>query len=258
MYERISGENPYETPMMIYPAIHYAMGGLWVDYNLMSTIPGLFVLGEANFSDHGSNRLGASALMQGLADGYFVIPYTIGAYLAGTRFPEVGESHPAFHESARSATEAIGKLLSIKGKRTVTDFHRDLGRILWENCGMSREETGLLKAKEGIPALREEFWKNVNVPGSASDLNQSLERANRVADYLEFAELIIEDSLSREESCGCHFNVAFQTDDHEAQRNDETCSYAAAWEFKGVGKPPTLHKEPLVFDYVALAQRSYK
>jgi len=258
MYERITGENPYETPMMIYPAIHYTMGGLWVDYNLMSTIPGLFVLGEANFSDHGSNRLGASALMQGLADGYFVIPYTIGGYLGGTRLPEVSESHPAFQESARGATEAIGKLLSIKGKRTVTDFHRDLGRIMWENCGMSREEPGLLKAKERIPALREEFWENVNVPGSASDLNQSLERANRVADYLEFAELMIEDTLSREESCGCHFNVAYQTDDHEAMRNDETCSYVAAWEFKGVGKPPALHKEPLVFDYVALAQRSYK
>jgi succinate dehydrogenase / fumarate reductase flavoprotein subunit len=258
MYERITGENPYETPMMIYPAIHYTMGGLWVDYNLMSTIPGLFVLGEANFSDHGSNRLGASALMQGLADGYFVIPYTIGGYLGGTRLPEVSESHPAFQESARGATEAIGKLLSIKGKRTVTDFHRDLGRIMWENCGMSREEPGLLKAKERIPALREEFWENVNVPGSASDLNQSLERANRVADYLEFAELMIEDTLSREESCGCHFNVAYQTDDHEAMRNDETCSYVAAWEFKGVGKPPTLHKEPLVFEYVALAQRSYK
>jgi succinate dehydrogenase / fumarate reductase flavoprotein subunit len=258
MYERITGENPYETPMLIYPAIHYTMGGLWVDYNLMSTIPGLFVLGEANFSDHGSNRLGASALMQGLADGYFVIPYTIGGYLGGTRLPEVSESHPAFQESARGATEAIGKLLSIKGKRTVTDFHRDLGRIMWENCGMSREEPGLLKAKERIPALREEFWENVNVPGSASDLNQSLERANRVADYLEFAELMIEDTLSREESCGCHFNVAYQTDDHEAMRNDETCSYVAAWEFKGVGKPPTLHKEPLVFEYVALAQRSYK
>ena len=258
MYERITGENPYETPMMIYPAIHYTMGGLWVDYNLMSTIPGLFVLGEANFSDHGSNRLGASALMQGLADGYFVIPYTIGGYLAGTRFPEASESHPAFQESARGATEAIGKLLSIKGKRTVTDFHRDLGRIMWENCGMSREEPGLLKAKERIPALREGFWKNVHVPGSASDLNQSLERANRVADYLEFAELMIEDTLSREESCGCHFNVAYQTDDHEAMRNDETCSYVAAWEFKGAGKPPTLHKEPLVFDYVAPAQRSYK
>jgi succinate dehydrogenase / fumarate reductase flavoprotein subunit len=258
MYERITGENPYETPMMIYPAIHYTMGGLWVDYNLMSTIPGLFVLGEANFSDHGSNRLGASALMQGLADGYFVIPYTIGGYLAGTRLPEVNKSHAAFEESASGATEAAARLLAIKGKRTITDFHRDLGRIMWENCGMSREEAGLLKAKERIPALREEFWKNVNVPGSASDLNQSLERANRVADYLEFAELMIEDALFREESCGCHFNLAYQTDDHEAMRNDETCAYVAAWEFKGVGKPPSLHKEPLVFDYVALAQRSYK
>jgi succinate dehydrogenase flavoprotein subunit len=258
MYERITGENPYETPMMIYPAIHYTMGGLWVDYNLMSTIPGLFVLGEANFSDHGANRLGASALMQGLADGYFVIPYTIGGYLAGTLFPEVHESQGAFQESARGSTEAIGKLLAVKGKRTVADFHRELGRIMWENCGMSRDETGLLKAKESIPALREEFWKNVNVPGSASDFNQSLERASRVADYLEFAELMIEDALSREESCGCHFNLAYQTDDHEAKRNDETCSYVSAWEFNGIGKPPTLHKEPLAFEHVALAQRSYK
>jgi len=258
MYERITGENPYETPMMIYPAIHYTMGGLWVDYNLMSTIPGLFVLGEANFSDHGANRLGASALMQGLADGYFVIPYTIGGYLAGTLFPEVHESQGAFQESARGSTEAIGKLLAVKGKRTVADFHRELGRIMWENCGMSRDETGLLKAKESILALREEFWKNVNVPGSASDFNQSLERASRVADYLEFAELMIEDALSREESCGCHFNLAYQTDDHEAKRNDETCSFVSAWEFNGIGKPPTLHKEPLAFEYVALAQRSYK
>jgi len=258
MYERITGENPYEAPMMIYPAIHYTMGGLWVDYNLMSTIPGLFVLGEANFSDHGSNRLGASALMQGLADGYFVIPYTIGGYLAGTRFPEVNESHSAFQESARGATEAAAGLLAVKGKRTVADFHRELGRIMWENCGMARDETGLLKAKESIPALRQEFRQNVNVPGSAADLNQSLERANRVADYLEFAELMIEDALARKESCGCHFNVAYQTEDHEAKRNDETSCYVAAWEFNGVGKPPTLHKEPLVFENVALAQRSYK
>jgi len=258
MYERITADNPYEMPMMIYPAIHYAMGGLWVDYNLMSTIPGLFVLGEANFSDHGSNRLGASALMQGLADGYFVIPYTLGGYLAGTLLPAVNESHAAFKESERGAAQAIDKLLSIKGKRSVTDFHRELGRIMWENCGMSRDETGLLKAKQRIPELREEFWKNVLLPGSASNLNQSLEKANRVADYLEFAELMIEDALSREESCGCHFNVAFQTDDHEAQRNDETCCYVAAWEFSGVGKPPALHKEPLVFENVALAQRSYK
>jgi len=258
MYERITGENPYETPMMIYPAIHYTMGGLWVDYNLMSTIPGLFVLGEANFSDHGSNRLGASALMQGLADGYFVIPYTLGGYLAGTPLPAVNESHPAFQESARAAAQALDRLLSIKGKKTVADFHRELGRIMWENCGMSRQETDLLKAKQRIPELREEFWKNVLVPGSASDLNQSLERANRVGDYLEFAELMIEDALSREESCGCHFNLAFQTEDHEAQRNDETCCYVAAWEFSGVGTPPVLHKEPLVFENVALAQRSYK
>jgi succinate dehydrogenase / fumarate reductase flavoprotein subunit len=258
MYERITGENPYETPMMIYPAIHYTMGGLWVDYNLMSTIPGLFVLGEANFSDHGSNRLGASALMQGLADGYFVVPYTIGGYLAGTRLPEVNESQAAFQESAKGAREAAAALLAIKGKRTVADFHRELGRIMWENCGMAREETGLLKAKESIPALRQEFWKNVNVPGSAADLNQSLERANRVADYLEFAELMIEDALARKESCGCHFNLAYQTEDHEAKRNDETSCYVAAWEFNGVGKPPTLHKEPLVFENVALAQRSYK
>jgi len=258
MYERITGENPYKVPMMIYPAIHYTMGGLWVDYNLMSTIPGLFVLGEANFSDHGSNRLGASALMQGLADGYFVLPYTIGGYLAGTRFPEVNENHAAFKESAKGATEATAGLLAIKGKRTVADFHRELGRILWEHCGMAREEAGLLKAKQLIPALRQEFWKNINVPGSAADLNQSLERANRVADYLEFAELMIEDAIARKESCGCHFNLAYQTEDHEAKRNDGTSCYVAAWEFRGVGKSPTLHKEPLVFENVALAQRSYK
>jgi succinate dehydrogenase / fumarate reductase flavoprotein subunit len=258
MYERITGENPYATPMMIYPAIHYTMGGLWVDYNLMSTIPGLFVLGEANFSDHGSNRLGASALMQGLADGYFVIPYTIGGYVAGTRLPEVKESDSAFQESARRAKEELAALLAIKGTRTVADFHRDLGRIMWEHCGMARDEAGLLKAKERIPALRQEFWKSVNVPGSAADLNQSLERANRLADYLEFAELMIEDALARKESCGCHFNLAYQTEDHEAKRNDETSCYVAAWEFTGVGKSPALHKEPLVFENVALAQRSYK
>jgi succinate dehydrogenase / fumarate reductase flavoprotein subunit len=258
MYERITGENPYQAPMMIYPAIHYTMGGLWVDYNLMSTIPGLFVLGEANFSDHGSNRLGASALMQGLADGYFVLPYTIGGYLAGTRFPEVNESQAAFQESAKGATEAVSRFLAINGKRTVADFHRELGRIMWENCGMAREEAALLKAKEAIATLREEFWKNVNVPGSAADLNQSLERTNRVADYLEFAELMIDDALARKESCGCHFNVAYQTEDHEAKRNDDTSCYVAAWEFSGAGKAPALHKEPLAFENVALAQRSYK
>jgi succinate dehydrogenase / fumarate reductase flavoprotein subunit len=258
MYERITGENPYKTPMSIYPAIHYTMGGLWVDYNLMGTIPGLFVLGEANFSDHGSNRLGASALMQGLADGYFIIPYTLGGYLAGTRLPDVGESHPEFQASAKAARETMQKLLSVKGKRTVADFHRELGRVMWEFCGMARNEAGLLKAKERIPAIREEFWKNVNVPGWAGELNQSLERANRVADFLEFAELMVDDALSRKESCGCHFNEAFQTEDHEAQRDDEACCYVAAWAFNGVGKAPTLYKEPLVFENVTLAQRSYK
>lgn len=258
MYERITGENPYEAPMMIYPAVHYAMGGLWVDYNLMSTIPGLFVLGEANFSDHGANRLGASALMQGLADGYFVIPYTLGGYIAGQRLPEVREDHPAFRESAKESGERLHKLLSKKGKRTISDFHRELGSVLWEHCGMARTESGLLKAKARIPEIRAQFWDNVNVPGSAAELNQSLERANRVSDFLEFAELLVEDALSREESCGCHFNEAFQTEDHEARRNDETCCYVSAWEFQGVGKPATLHKEPLVFENVTLAQRSYK
>jgi succinate dehydrogenase / fumarate reductase flavoprotein subunit len=229
-----------------------------VDYSLMSTIPGLFVLGEANFSDHGANRLGASALMQGLADGYFVLPYTIGGYLAGSRFPEVNESQAAFQESARGAAEAVSRLLAIKGKRTAAEFHRELGRMMWEHCGMAREDAGLLKAKERIPALREEFWKNVNVPGSGADLNQSLERASRVADYLEFAELMIDDALARKESCGCHFNMAYQTEEHEAKRNDETSCYVAAWEFNGAGKAPTLQKEPLLFENVALAQRSYK
>lgn len=258
MYERITGENPYETPMMIYPAVHYAMGGLWVDYNLMSTIPGLFVLGEANFSDHGSNRLGASALMQGLADGYFVIPYTIGGYLAGTSLPQVSVSHPAFEESTKTADETLRKLLSIRGKRTVSDFHRELGRIMWEYCGMSRTESELLKAKEMIPALREEFWQNVTVPGGDGEINQALERANRVADFLEFAELMVEDALSREESCGCHFNEAYRTEEHEALRNDESCCYVSAWAFDGPGKAPVLYKEPLEFKYVALSQRSYK
>jgi succinate dehydrogenase / fumarate reductase, flavoprotein subunit len=258
MYERITGQSPYEMPMMIYPAVHYTMGGLWVDYNLMATIPGLFVLGEANFSDHGANRLGASALMQGLADGYFVIPYTIGGYLAGTKLAEVKEDHPAFKDSVALASENIRKLLSIQGKRTPHDIHRELGRIMWEYVGMSRSDDSLRKAKEMIPALREEFWHNVKVPGSSSDLNQALERAQRVADFLEFAELMVDDALNREESCGCHFNVAFQTDEHEALRKDETCSYVAAWEFGGAGRPEVLHQEPLSFEYVELATRSYK
>ena len=258
MYERITSENPYETPMMIYPAVHYTMGGLWVDYDLMSNIPGLFALGEANFSDHGANRLGASALMQGLADGYFIAPYTIGGYLAGTPLPEVDESHPGFEESKKMLAEIIDKLLSIRGRRTVDDFHRALGHILWEYCGMARDEKGMLKAKQMIPELREEFWENVTVPGSPGEFNQALERAGRVADYLEFAELLVEDALSRQESCGCHFREAFQTEDHEALRDDENCCYVSAWAFNGVGREPILHKEPLVLEYVELATRSYK
>jgi len=258
MYERITDDNPYQSPMMIYPAIHYAMGGLWVDYNLMSTIPGLFVLGEANFSDHGANRLGASALMQGLADGYFIIPYTIGGYLAGTPLGPVDEGHRAFGETVKAAKDATDRLLSIKGRRTVHDFHRELGHILWEYCGMSRNEAGMRKAKERIPELREAFWKDVTVPGTSADFNQSLERAGRVADFLEFGELLAEDALSRKESCGCHFNEAYQTPDHEALRNDEECCYVAAWEFTGKGKAPALHKEPLTFENVKLTQRSYK
>lgn len=258
MYERITGQNPYETPMMIYPAVHYTMGGLWVDYNLMSTIEGLFVLGEANFSDHGANRLGASALMQGLADGYFIIPYTIGGYLAGTRLPEVTEAHKAFGEAESQAEDWIRKLLSLRGHRTVDDIHRELGGILWEYCGMARTDEGMRKAKDLIPELREKFWGEAVVPGDERNLNQTLERAGRVADFLEFAELLVEDALSREESCGCHFNVKYQTEDHEARRNDETCCYVAVWEYNGPGRPETLHKEPLVFEYVDLIQRSYK
>jgi succinate dehydrogenase / fumarate reductase flavoprotein subunit len=257
MYERITGQNPYETPMMIYPAIHYVMGGLWVDYNLMSNIAGLFVLGEANFSDHGSNRLGASALMQGLADGYFIIPYTVGGYLAGTAFSEVNEGHPAFEGARKAVKERLDRLLSIKGKRTVDDFHRELGHILWEYCGMSRNESGMLKARERIPELREEFWENVTVPGTPGVFNQSLEKAGRVADFLEFADLLVEDALSRCESCGCHFNEAFQTEDHEALRDDDACCYVAAWEFTGEAKTPAFHREALIFENVELIQRSY-
>ncbi len=258
MYERIVGQNAYETPMMIYPAVHYVMGGLWVDYNLMSTIPGLFVLGEANFSDHGANRLGASALMQGLSDGYFVLPYTMGGYLAGTEIPEIGEGHSAFGESAQQVKAKIDRLLSIEGKRTVDDFHKELGQLLWEHCGMARSEEGMRQAKERIPAIREEFWENVRVPGQAGEFNQSLERACRVADFLEFGELLAEDGMMREESCGCHFNVAYQTEDNEALRDDESCCYVAAWNYNGEGQPETLLKEPLVFENVELAQRSYK
>ncbi len=258
MYEKITGENPYSTPMKIYPATHYTMGGLWVDYNLMSTIEGLFVLGESNFSDHGANRLGASALMQGLADGYFIIPYTIGGYLAATSLPKVDTDHPAFKAVESDAIQKVDKLLSIKGKRTVDDFHRDLGHILWNHCGMSRNDKGLEKAIAMIQELRADFWKNVLVPGVKEDFNQSLERAGRVADFLEFGELMVIDALERRESCGCHFNEAFQTEDNEAKRDDENFAHVAAWEYNGEGQKPNFHKEPLVFENVELTQRSYK
>jgi succinate dehydrogenase / fumarate reductase flavoprotein subunit len=258
MYEKIVAEDPYKTPMMIYPAAHYTMGGLWVDYNLMSTIPGLFILGEANFSDHGANRLGASALMQGLADGYFVIPYAMGGYLAASRFPEVQESHPAFKESEAEVIAKVQRLLQIKGKRTAASFHRDLGLIMWEYCGMSRNDEGLKKAKGLVGELRREFWENLLLPGSESEFNQSLENAGRVADFLEFAEVMILDALARRESCGCHFNEAFQTEENEAKRDDETMCHVAVWEYAGEDQEPIFHKEPLDFEFVKLATRSYK
>ena len=258
MYENIIDDNPYKTPMMIYPASHYTMGGLWVDYNLMSTIPGLFVLGEANFSDHGANRLGASALMQGLADGYFVIPYTIGGYLAETPIEEAGIDHPAFKETGEEVMAHIKKLLSIKGKRTVDNFHRELGKIIWNYCGMARNEEGLSKAMNLIRDLRNEFWENVIVPGSDMDFNLSLQKAGRLADYLEFGELLVTDALARKESCGGHFREEYQTEEGEAKRDDENFCYVAAWEYNGPGKAPDLHKEPLSFENVELSQRSYK
>ena len=258
MYEKITAEDPYETPMRIYPAVHYTMGGLWVDYNLMSTIDGLFVMGEANFADHGANRLGASALMQGLADGYFVIPYTIGGYLAGTELPDVTTDHAVFKETEKEAQSITDKLLSINGKRTVDDIHKELGLIMWEYCGMARNNQGLEKARNLIQQLREEFWENITVPGSGKDFNQSLEKAGRAADFLEFAELMIMDALARQESCGGHFNEAYQTEAHEARRDDENFCYVAAWEYTGRQKEPQVHKEPLVFENVDLTQRSYK
>jgi succinate dehydrogenase / fumarate reductase flavoprotein subunit len=258
MYEKIVAQDPYQTPMMIYPASHYTMGGLWVDYNLMSTIPGLFVLGEANFSDHGANRLGASALMQGLADGYSIIPYTMGGYLAAATLPEVKEDHAAFQECEAAARQRIDRLLQIKGKRTAQSFHRDLGHILWEYCGMSRTDAGLTQARKLVADVRAEFWENVTVPGSEADFNQSLENAGRVADFLEFADVMILDALARRESCGCHFNEAFQTEDHEARRDDENMCHVAVWEYAGEGRDPIFHKEPLVYEFVKLATRSYK
>lgn len=258
MYERITGENAYETPMRIYPAPHYTMGGLWVDYELMSTIPGLFVAGEANFSDHGANRLGASALMQGLADGYFILPYTVGNYLANTKLAKVDTSHQAFRDTQKEVEDRVRKLLAVNGKRTVDEFHRGLGKIMWDLVGMSRAEAGLKEALVKIRALREEFWQDVRVPGGAADLNQELEKAGRVADFFELAELIALDALERRESCGGHFREEFQTPEGEAQRDDANFAHVAVWEFTGDGKPPVRHTEPLVFEVVELAQRSYK
>ena len=258
MYQQITGENPYETPMMIFPAVHYTMGGLWVDYNLMTNIPGLYAIGEANFSDHGANRLGASALMQGLADGYFVIPYTIGDYLAQNSYQKVSTDDEVFIEAQKSVEERINKLLSINGDKTVDDFHKALGLIMWNNCGMSRNETDLKKAKKEIQKLRMEFWENVKVIGTNDELNQSLEKANRVADFLELGELMIDDALDRSESCGGHFREESQTDEGEAKRKDDEFSYVSAWQYNGPEKPETLHKEELIFENVKLTQRSYK
>jgi len=258
MYRKITDEDAYKVPMRIYPAIHYTMGGLWVDYNLMSNVPGLHILGEANFSDHGANRLGASALMQGLADGYFVIPYTIGDYLAQGGLKKVATDDGAFKEAADNVQKRINKLLSVKGTRGIREIHRELGRVMWDNVGMSRTEASLEKALAEIPNLRSEFWQNVSVPGEPNNLNQSLEYAGRVADYLEFAELLALDALHRRESCGGHFREESQTPDGEAKRDDANFSYVAAWEFTDVGKEPVLHKEPLTFDEVHPTQRSYK
>ena len=258
MYEKITGENPYKTPMRIYPAVHYTMGGLWVDYNLMSSIPGCFVLGEANFSDHGANRLGASALMQGLSDGYFVIPYTIGGYLAGEKLDAVSTEDQAFTDVEKEVAERYEKLLAIKGKRTVDDFHKQLGKLMWDKCGMARDKAGLEEAMKKISEIRAEFWDNVTVSGSKGEFNQTLEKAGRVADFLEFAELMVTDAHDREESCGGHFRVEHQSEEGEAKRDDEKFAHVSAWEFKGVGKKSEFHKEPLTFDNVHLSTRSYK
>jgi succinate dehydrogenase / fumarate reductase flavoprotein subunit len=259
MYAKITGADPYKTPMMIYPAVHYTMGGLWVDYNLMSNVPGLFVVGEANFSDHGANRLGASALMQGLSDGYFVLPYTIANYLAQVK-PNAKEiiNRGEFKQAEGEVNDKIKKLLSIKGKTTVDEFHRKLGHLVWDKCGMARNEAGLKEALKLIPEIREQFWKDVCVLGSGEELNQALERAGRVADFLEFGELMCLDALERQESCGGHFREEYQTPEGEALRRDDLFSYVAAWQFNGVGQAPTLHKEELKFEEVHLAQRSYK
>jgi len=258
MYERITDENPYQVPMRIYPAIHYAMGGLWVDYNLMSTIPGLFVCGEANFSDHGANRLGASALMQGLADGYFIVPYTLGNYLASNKPAKVTTDHPAFREAEAAVDARLRKFLNIRGRRTVDTFHRELGKILWDYCGMARNEEGLDVALQKIPALRQEFWEDVCVLGENGEVNQTLEKAGRVADFLELGELLCRDALERRESCGAHFREEFQTAEGEAERNDDDYCHVAAWEYTGDGNRPNRHVEPLVFEAIPLQTRSYK
>jgi succinate dehydrogenase / fumarate reductase, flavoprotein subunit len=258
IYERITGENAYEVPMRIYPALHYTMGGLWVDYHLMSTIPGLFVAGEANFSDQGANRLGASALMQGLADGYFILPATVPNYLASTGLEPVDTSHTAFREAEAEVGQRIHLLLKANGRRTVDSIHRELGRLLWEDCGMTRSDANLRHALGKVLELQEEFRGNVRVLGTDGDLNQSLEKAGRVADFLEFAGLMCTDALNRTESCGGHFRVESQTPEGEARRDDEHFSYVAAWEWTGAGQAPTLHKEPLTFEYVHPSQRSYK
>jgi succinate dehydrogenase / fumarate reductase flavoprotein subunit len=258
MYEKITGENPYEQPMRIYPAPHYTMGGLWVDYDLMTNVPGLFAIGEANFSDHGANRLGASALMQGLADGYFVIPLTIGNYLARITKSPIPTDHPAVKDTESEVESRLDRLMSAQGKRTVDSFHIELGRLMWNACGMERSAEGLRDALEKIPELREEFWNDVRVPGAAADLNQSLEKAGRVADFMEFAEIMCHDALSRDESCGAHYRVEHTTEDGEARRDDEHFAHVAVWEFNGVGEAPTLHKEHLEFLNVQLSTRSYK
>jgi succinate dehydrogenase / fumarate reductase flavoprotein subunit len=258
MYEKITADNPYETPMHIYPAPHYTMGGLWVDYNLMSNIPGLHVIGEANFSDHGANRLGASALMQGLADGYFVLPYTIGDYLATSAKVKVSPDNPAFKQAEDAMTTKTKKLLSIKGKRTVDSFHRELGLLMWEHCGMARNEASLKKALQRIPEIREEFWKNVNILGVNEEFNMSLEKAGRVADFLEFAEMMCTDALDRDESCGGHFRTEHQTAEGEAERNDADYAHVSCWEYTGDGKKPNFIKESLTFETVHLQTRSYK
>ncbi len=258
MYQKITGENAYTVPMRIYPAVHYTMGGLWVDYNLMSNLPGLFVLGEANFSDHGANRLGASALMQGLADGYFILPYTIGNYFATMKQPKPSPAHAEFKKAEADVNLLTKRLLSINGSRSVTSFHRELGKLMWDHCGMARNERGLKKLLQAVPRLREEFWHNVKVTGENNSLNQDLEAAGRVADFLEFAELLVLDALTRNESCGGHFREEFQTPDGEAKRDDANFAFVSAWEYQGPDKKPMLHAEPLIYEEIHMSQRSYK